>query len=207
MDITKMLQRCGDKNIVNMDIIKNPDRDITNIIFDCYNNLKNAILVAYTYDTAGVETMFDADYKAILEKWKKEKKAKYGLFKRNFLKISVDIENFKNNYMVLKLKYIINPDDVSDKFKLISLDNTIQDFHEETSGYQNVFYERLEDLKTKRNEEFETLFPLQDYSNVKEIKQNLFVQEQNILIPIRLVNILLTTYHITEFIIVQMLVE
>ena len=116
MDITKMLQRCGDKNIVNMDIIKNPDRDITNIIFDCYNNLKNAILVAYTYDTAGVETMFDADYKAILEKWKKEKKAKYGLFKRNFLKISVDIENFKNNYMVLKLKYIINPDDVSDNF-------------------------------------------------------------------------------------------
>lgn len=184
MGIKQILERCGDKNIVNMDIIKNPDRDITNIIFDCYNNLKNAILVAYTYDTAGVETMFDADYKAILEKWKKEKKAKYGVFKRNYLKISVDIENFENNYMVLKLKYIINPDDVSDKFKLISLDNTIQDFLEETSNYQNVFHERLEDLKTKRNEEFETLFPLQDYSNVKEIKQNLFVQEQNILIPI-----------------------
>ena len=55
MDITKMLQRCGDKNIVNMDIIKNPDRDITNIIFDCYNNLKNAILVACGKEDAEAE--------------------------------------------------------------------------------------------------------------------------------------------------------
>ena len=180
----KVLERCQDENIVNKDIITNSDRNINEIVYNCYSNLKNSILVAYSYEVANIETAYDTDFKRYLEKYKKIQKNKFDSYKKNSLKISVDLDGLNNYNMVLKLKYIINPDDISPRYRLFTMQNTINEFYEQTKSYQYISTEQLEDLKLKYEREKEELEPQQDLTNVKELRSNLFVAEQTILIPI-----------------------
>ena len=93
-----LLTRCQDVNIINKEVINNNDRNINEIVYNCYGNLKNSILVAYSYEVANIETTYDADFKSYLEKYKKNQKNKYTTFKKNNLKISAPIP-YRNNVM------------------------------------------------------------------------------------------------------------
>ena len=179
-----LLTRCQDVNIINKEVINNNDRNINEIVYNCYGNLKNSILVAYSYEVANIETTYDADFKSYLEKYKKNQKNKYTTFKKNNLKISIDLDGLYNFNMVLKLKYIINPNDISPKYRLLAMQNTINDFQEMTRTFQYVATEQLDELKAKYEREKEELEPQQDMLNFKELSVNLFVADQTILIPI-----------------------
>ena len=131
-----LLTRCQDVNIINKEVINNNDRNINEIVYNCYGNLKNSILVAYSYEVANIETTYDADFKSYLEKYKKNQKNKYTTFKKNNLKISIDLDGLYNFNMVLKLKYIINPNDISPKYRLLAMKNNINDFQEMTRTFK-----------------------------------------------------------------------
>lgn len=195
-----------DRHVVNPNMLKSKDRDIKEIVFDSYSNLKSTIVIAHDYDIADLETMFNCDFKDYIAKYKKdEKKYEY----------STNADFLDNIYSKLRIKYIIDPDHVSPKYRRTSLGNTIAGFEEAVRGYKYVNWKVLDMLKAEYQKEEEAykealeifhreqaINPI-DFdkrkirgrkSNIatvveqlslkkEEIEANLFIPEQIILIP------------------------
>ena len=196
---------CSDKHIVNLDLLNLKDRNIKEVVFDCYDNLKSTILVAWNDRLADMEDLFKSDFKKELAKSKE-------------YEFSADVNALDNVYSKFQLKYIIDPEHVSDKYRRVALENTIRRFEEEVKNYDNVRWDILDYLKAELVKE-EALFQkaLVVYNNESKgvktepepgtkkkrgrkknlssvvIKQlslkeedmstDLFVQEQSILVP------------------------
>lgn len=196
---------CSDKHIVNLDLLNLKDRNIKEVVFDCYDNLKSTILVAWNDRLADMEDLFKSDFKKELAKSKE-------------YEFSADVNALDNVYSKFQLKYIIDPEHVSDKYRRVALENTIRRFEEEVKNYDNVRWDILDYLKAELFKE-EALFQkaLVVYNNESKgvktepepgakkkrgrkknlssvvIKQlslkeedmstDLFVQEQSILVP------------------------
>ena len=127
---------CSDKHIVNLDLLNLKDRNIKEVVFDCYDNLKSTILVAWNDRLADMEDLFKSDFKKELAKSKE-------------YEFSADVNALDNVYSKFQLKYIIDPEHVSDKFRRVALENTIRRFEEEVKNYDNVRWDILDYLKAE----------------------------------------------------------
>lgn len=175
-----ILNRCMDEKIVNEDIIKNKDRDITDVVFDVLCKYRFGHLVAYTYEMADLSTMYKADFNGYLYKLTENKK---GTKQKN---ITIDVTDITDAYMMLRMKFIAKPEFVSDKFKYTAYENTINEFEENIVGYENVRWEVLDLIKEEFRREIEKeKDPLVKIIGTdKEYTCNLFCEEQTLLIPI-----------------------
>jgi len=135
MDLQFEVQTCEDKLIVNRDILKSKDRDFKDIAFDCYDNLKSTILIAWNDGPATMDDLFKSDFKKQLAKAKDKD-----------VDFSADVDSLGNVMSRFDLKYIIDPEVVYDKYRRIALENTINKFQLfmeiEFNNYQiNLFNE------------------------------------------------------------------
>lgn len=178
----KNLERIMDERIVNEDVIKNPDREITDVVFKALSKYKFAYLAAYSYEMADLSTIFEADFKAYLYKLSESKKNKT----INDVTTTVDISNITDAFMMIRMKYIVKPEFISDKYKFTAYQNTINEFDENTFGYQVINKEVLEELQRRFDEERnDPKNPLKEPTGVdKEYSSNLFCEEQVMIIPI-----------------------
>lgn len=144
-DLEFELMTLNDRHIVNHNMLKSKDRDFKDIVFDCYSNLKATILVGWKYDMADMEVMFQSDFKDQLAKMKDKDKVVF----------SADVDSLGNIYSDLKLKYIIDPEHVNEKYRRKALENTIAKFKEEVKEYDNVKWEVLDYLKKELAKEEE----------------------------------------------------
>lgn len=168
-----------DKKIVNENIITNPDRNITSTVFKCYANHKYGYLAAWSYEMADLDTMYKSTFSPYMYKitdTKKEKKIAY----------TTDVSNLSDAYMILKMIYVVKPEMISDKYRYAAYENTINDFDMVCSAYQFQNDEIKEKLIRKFNDELNdkenTLE--KNNSNDKELRNNLFTNEQTIVVPI-----------------------
>lgn len=178
LDILK-INTVMDKKIVNENVIKNPDRNITSTVFKCYANHKYGYLCAWSYEMADLDTMYKSTFSSYMYKIsdiKKEKK----------ISITTDVSNTKDAYMILKMIYVIKPEMISDKYRYSAYENTIKDFDNICSLYQYQNDEIKEKLIRKFNEEINNEDnPLErNNSGDKELSNNLFTGEQIVVIPI-----------------------
>ena len=67
-DMAFDLMTCLDRHIVNTNLLHSKDRDIKDIIRDCYAYLKGTILVGWNEDLADLRSTFETDYKEFLVK-------------------------------------------------------------------------------------------------------------------------------------------
>lgn len=142
-----------DRHIVNNKMLNSNDREIKDIVFDCYSNLKSTMLVAWNDRMADLNIMFQSDFKEQLIKVKE-------------YEFSADVDSVPNVNSVFQLKYILDPEHISDKYRRKALENTIHIFEQEVAGYDNVRRDILDYLK-KEYEKEEELFKraLVDYNN------------------------------------------
>ena len=136
---------CSDKDIVNKELIQSKDRDFKDIVFDCYDNLKSTILVAWNDTMANMDDLFKSDFKKELAKAKDKE-----------VEFSADVDSLDNVFSKLQLRYIIDPDHVSDKYRRVALENTVRIFEDTVKEYDNVRWEILDYLKEELAKEEET---------------------------------------------------
>lgn len=123
-----------DRHVVNNHIINSKDKDIKDIIFDCYSNLRSTIVVAWNYKLADSKTMFESEFKEQIRKVKE-------------YEFSVDVNNLDNIYGQFEFLYIIDPEHVADKYRKDSVKNTIEQFRAAVEGYDNVNWNILSYLQ------------------------------------------------------------
>ena len=117
-----------DRHIANKNMMESKDRDIKDIIFNCYSNLKSTIVAAYDWSIADLETLFHCTFKDYIIKLTKNKDYEY----------SVDVDYLDNIFSKLRLKYIIDPQHVSTKYRRYALRNTIARWEENVTGYEII---------------------------------------------------------------------
>lgn len=168
-----------DKKIVNENIINNPDRNITSTLFKCYANHKYGYLCAWSYEMADLDTMFKSTFSSYMYKLSETRKEKKVPF-------TIDVSNLSDAYMILKMKYVVKPEMISDKYRYAAYENTINDFDNVCKEYQYQNDEIKEKLIRKFNEEInDEDNPLErNNSTDKELQNNLFTGEQIVVIPI-----------------------
>ena len=167
-DMAFDLMTCLDRHIVNTNLLHSKDRDIKDIIRDCYAYLKGTILVGWNEDLADLRSTFETDYKEFLVKLGKNINVPY----------SVDINNIDNVFSKLQLKYLIDPETVSPKFRRSALEITLEEFDREVEGYQNINW----DAKRILEEALERIE--KDPPKTEERSESgLFVKEQTIIVP------------------------
>lgn len=160
MDLMYEIQTCEDKLIVNREILQSKDRDFKDIVFDCYDNLKSTMIIAWNDGPATMDDLFKSDFKKQLAKAKDKD-----------VDFSADVDSLGNVTSKLEIKYIIDPEVVYDRYKRIALENTIAKFKEEVEGYQHVRWEVLEYLEKEYKKETEIFqAALELYNKESEIK-------------------------------------
>lgn len=175
-ELSTKLEECQNRDILSDAVINNPDRDILSVVLECYSNLADTFLAAYTLEIADQEAQFKMEYKEYIQKWKKQ-------VENN--DITTDITNLENGYYELKLVYVMHPRLVDDKYKITSLTNTINEFDDRVANYKyfnSTLKEELAKWKTKyeNNPKIAEKFVSPTDS---EGKTSLFVDEQSIIIP------------------------
>ena len=175
----KYLERVCDERIVNENAIDNPDRNIDDVVFDCYSNLKYGYLAAWSEEIADLDVQYTADFSTHLYKLSENKKGK------TLANTSVDISNMRDSYKVLRLLYIVKPSLISDKFRYNSYKNTIDRFEEFTSSYQHVITEVKDRLIINFEKEKNSDNPIKEFNseNNNEALMTLFTAEQIIVLP------------------------
>ena len=172
----RRLNNSGYKNILSKAIVEDPDRDISNVIIECYTNLSDTQLAAYSIGIVDTEGQFLMEWKEDLHKSKNiEKLAK-----------AADILHLENAFYELRLKYIIRPSKIKDGYKISAIDNTILNFMNETSDYQYKNSILVNDLKRLRdwyvNNPYVDTIENWDPDD-QEALESLFVEEQKVVIP------------------------
>lgn len=175
----KYLERVCDERIVNENAINNPDRNIDDVVFDCYSNLKYGYLAAWSEEIADLDLQYTADFSTHLYKLSENKKGK------TLSNTSVDVSNMRDSYKVLRLLYIVKPSLISDKFRYNSYQNTINRFEEFTSKYQNVVWDVKDKLISNFEKEKMGDNPIQEFKseNNSEALMTLFTAEQIVVLP------------------------
>ena len=175
----KYLERVCDERIVNENAINNPDRNIDDVVFDCYSNLKYGYLAAWSEEIADLDLQYTADFSTHLYKLSENKKGK------TLSNTSVDVCNMRDSYKVLRLLYIVKPSLISDKFRYNSYQNTINRFEEFTSKYQNVVWDVKDKLISNFEKEKMGDNPIQEFKseNNSEALMTLFTAEQIVVLP------------------------
>ena len=175
----KYLERVCDERIVNENAINNPDRNIDDVVFDCYSNLKYGYLAAWSEEIADLDLQYTADFSTHLYKLSENKKGK------TLSNTSVDVSNMRDSYKVLRLLYIVKPSLISDKFRYNSYQNTINRFEEFTSKYQNVVWDVKDKLISNFEKEKTGDNPIQEFKseNNSEALMTLFTVEQIVVLP------------------------
>lgn len=175
----KSIDRVCDERIVNENAINNPDRNIDDVVFDCYSNLKYGYLAAWSEEIADLDVQYTADFSTHLYKLSENKKG------RTLANPSVDISNMQDSYKILRLLYIVKPSLISDKFRYNSYQNTINRFYEFTNNYQNVVHNVLDRLKADFEKEKSGDNPIKEFlsENNNEALMTLFTAEQIVVLP------------------------
>lgn len=197
-DLNRTLRKIGNRNIVNNDIINLPDRNIDNIIINCYSNLKNAKLVAYSIDYSDNSTEFRCEYKAQIDKMrskykkgKKDEASKEASYEDmlNIFDTSefINVDNIHNNFKILKLMYIVDPKSYSmdPNFGLELVNKTLDNWNRITSQYQvinNDTKEYLKYLKDQYKKEAATSHIVSNFDPMSIV--DLYTKEQMVLVPI-----------------------
>ena len=172
----RRLNNAGYKNILSNVVISDPDRDITNVIIECYTNLNDTYLAAYSIDIIDPEGQF-------LLEWKED------LHKNNNVEAlakASDIAHLENAFYQLKLKYIIRPSKIKDRYKISAIDNTLLNFDKEVSKYQYKNSILKSDLKRLRDwyVDISYIDTVENWDpNDDEALRSLFVEEQIVVIP------------------------
>ena len=152
-----------DLHITNNNMMKSVDRDIKDIIFNCYSNLKSTIVVAHDWSIADLETLFYCTFKDYLHKLGKKTNYDY----------SVDVDYVDNIFSKLRLKYIINPQNVARKYRRVALRNTIDRWNQHVDEFMNIDSDVLNYLEEELIKE-ETIFAdaLEKYSILQMIPED-----------------------------------
>lgn len=188
-------ERSLDLDILSEAVIKNPDRDILSVILECYSNLGDTMLAAYSIGVADQKAQFRMTYKEHLQKIDIPDD-----------RIASDINYLENAFYELKLRYIMRPDLLADKYKIAVVKNTLENYDLNpldpdpskrpiVSQYQYInstIYQILQD-RLKRYEELAHIPDAPEKKkkkdkeekskSVNEFEANLFVAEQSIIIP------------------------
>lgn len=197
MDFNRMIRKLGNREIVNKKIIHLEDRNIDNIVINCYSNLKNTKLAAYSMDYADNSTEFKCEYKAQLDKMKsKYKKTKSmkadddrdcyeDMLKTFDTSEFISIDNIHNNFKILKLKYISDPMSFNAPLpvKIALIDSTLRRWKEETKEYYNIQDDTIEYLQILKQKYLDELGVVSS-RGIDPTEYDLFIKEQLVLIPI-----------------------
>ena len=189
-------ERSLDRDILSRAVIENPDRDILSVILECYSNLGDTMLAAYSIGIADQKAQFRMTYKEHLQKIDLPDD-----------RITSDINYLENAFYELKLRYIMRPDLLADKYKIAVVRNTLDNYDLNpldpdpekrpiVCQYQYInstIYQILQD-RLKRYEELAHIPDAPEKKSKKkaeeknkgdnEFEANLFVAEQSIIIPI-----------------------
>lgn len=189
-------ERSLDRDILSRAVIENPDRDILSVILECYSNLGDTMLAAYSIGIADQKAQFRMTYKEHLQKIDLPDD-----------RITSDINYLENAFYELKLRYIMRPDLLADKYKIAVVRNTLDNYDLNpldpdpekrpiVCQYQYInstIYQILQD-RLKRYEELAHIPDAPEKKSKKKVEEknkgdnefeaNLFVAEQSIIIPI-----------------------
>ena len=189
-------ERSLDRDILSRAVIENPDRDILSVILECYSNLGDTMLAAYSIGIADQKAQFRMTYKEHLQKIDLPDD-----------RITSDINYLENAFYELKLRYIMRPDLLADKYKIAVVRNTLDNYDLNpldpdpekrpiVCQYQYInstIYQILQD-RLKRYEELAYIPDAPEKKSKKKVEEknkgdnefeaNLFVAEQSIIIPI-----------------------
>lgn len=182
--LKKAMRIAGDRDILSDEIMKCPDRDILAIVLECYTNLNDTYLAAYSINVARPENEFAMKWKEHLQKIKNKNEPTGEVLDKRILEVT-DVTNLSNAFYEIKLKYIMNPNLVNNDFKISAIDNTIANFKEMTKDYQyknNILIDELKRIRGfyENNAIIKNKYGINDD---KESRNDLFVKEQSILLP------------------------
>lgn len=179
----KMIKRAEDVNHVNTELLY-ADRDLTDLIVNCYKHLKNAHLCAYELSISTNLELFYCNVEKYLYKKKKNSRVlemeDIQANNDDLFDVSIDISD-TTKYLTLKLKYIVEPELIEKKYKYSSIINTINNFQRETNMYKNVDESIIQILNRELDKIPETERNM-NYS-LDYISDDLFLKEKIILIP------------------------
>lgn len=182
--IKKGFYKVQDKNVLQKKVIENPDRNILPIVIECYTHLAECILVGYSVSVATQEARMRMEFKKELKK--KEKAERDNLFK---LEVAPSIQYLDNAFYEVRLRYVLRPDYIHNKFKISALQNTLEKFDSIASQYEFINKEAYDELERKLTN-YKKLSFIRDEktgenkNDRNELLEDLFVPEQSIIVPI-----------------------
>lgn len=205
MDFNKELRQLGDDKVVNKDIVYLEDRNIDDIIVDCYSNIYQTKLVAYSLDAGSIEDEFECEFKSQLDKLVAINKSKLKntadknkitasvlqqVLNLTHTDLSIDIRSLHNQFKILKLKYIVDPAilkvsaEVDGDNLLYAIDKTLEMYEGVCGQYRYRVDDTYEYLLNQREEIIKKIQEKGfDPKNYGQKVYDLFVKEQKILVP------------------------
>lgn len=197
MDINRKVRSIGNSYTVNKEIITLDDRNIDNVVINCYSNLRYTKLVAYSVEYSDNATEFKCENKAQLDKmmakYKKKKNIKntdegdfHEMLKDFDTDVSINIDNIHNNFKILKLKYIMDPLSTKSDPRLMydTIQRTLASWDQVTSQYSHVVNDTKEYLMYLLEDYKKQAAESQSFTYDPMTFSDLYIVEQMVLVPI-----------------------
>ena len=184
-DKIKTLNHVEDKKGYEHNLFED-DRDLTNLIINCYKYLNNAKLCAYSLDiTTNKELWFCNAQNHLYKAKKANKNVTIDDIDENNIdavfNASFDILD-RTSYQTLKLKYIVEPNLIEKKSRYMCIINTLQRFDSCVSEYDTQFNE-IKKLLENRIEEIPEEDRVINHS-IPFANEDLFIVEKVVFLPI-----------------------